>query len=193
MVQSTWSRVASESTRPWKHLVRILDNLFDILESNPWFTKGLTESRFHAIPMMRVNFRDLADYLEDVNMSLKKKGQVPFTSIVGFVPTGWTGATSRTRIKKNVVVHSVPYSEHSSFKELRACIRALCKSGLLEIIPTVSAMNASEVVRCRSHFADLMAGENDDDSDDVIAVAAPATTTPGDDADDPIVILTPPS
>jgi DNA cross-link repair 1A protein len=52
-------------------------------------------------------------------------------AVVGFRPTGWTQqtATDKTRtrgrrrqLQKTVIMYEVPYSEHSSFSELRAFV-----------------------------------------------------------------------
>ena len=50
-----------------------------------------------------------------------------FNTVVGFQPTGWTHgkeagqtwARGRRRQKGTIITYSVPYSEHSSFTELR--------------------------------------------------------------------------
>ena len=51
------------------------------------------------------------------------------TQVVGFVPTGWMyemrRSTFPTRNKGPCTVHLVPYSEHSSYEELREYVRFL--------------------------------------------------------------------
>ena len=52
-----------------------------------------------------------------------------FLQVVGFVPTGWMYEMKRstfpTRSKGPCTVHLVPYSEHSSYEELREYVRFL--------------------------------------------------------------------
>ena len=49
--------------------------------------------------------------------------------MVGFVPTGWTYEMKRktypVRSKEACHIHLVPYSEHSSYTELRDYVRFL--------------------------------------------------------------------
>jgi hypothetical protein len=54
------------------------------------------------------------------------------------VHAGWSFKKSGldVRIEGNVTVYGIPYSEHSSFEELRACVKALRPRRL---IPTVNA------------------------------------------------------
>ncbi len=51
------------------------------------------------------------------------------TQVVGFVPTGWMYEMRRStfplRTKGPCTVHLVPYSEHSSYEELREYVRFL--------------------------------------------------------------------
>ena len=54
---------------------------------------------------------------------------IVITQVVGFVPTGWMYEMKRsmfpTRSKGPCTVHLVPYSEHSSYEELREYVRFL--------------------------------------------------------------------
>ena len=58
-----------------------------------------------------------------------KQGSSGSTQVVGFVPTGWMYEMKRstfpTRSKGPCTVHLVPYSEHSSYEELREYVRFL--------------------------------------------------------------------
>ena len=64
---------------------------------------------------------------------------------------GWTFRKSGkldVRQEGNVKVYGIPYSEHSSYTELRACVATLRP---LKLIPTVNASNpnaARAIVNC---------------------------------------------
>ena len=99
----------------------------------------------------------------------------PFTAIVAFKPTGWTVApppsdgssgwrenrSAREPVptragvmltcvrRGNVTVYNVPYSEHSSFGELRECVQFLDP---LRIIPTVNCRSRADSDRINSQL-----------------------------------------
>lgn len=113
------------------------------LDLRPQYAKWLTvnegEARIQAVTLGMTSFKAMA--------SVAKHYRGRFTTIVGFRPTGWSmpGKTpvggsqkkaargSRSQ-KGNLVSYQVPYSEHSSFSELRDCIRQLRP---VRIIPSV--------------------------------------------------------
>eukprot|EP00041_Stephanoeca_diplocostata_P033082 m.1082965 g.1082965 ORF g.1082965 m.1082965 type:complete len:274 (-) comp24268_c1_seq1:3640-4461(-) len=100
-----------------------------------------------------------------------------FDRIVAFVPTGWTYAIGKQQrnardvdraetmgpnaaipyareAKGNVVVYTVPYSEHSSFPELRAFVKNLHPR---KVIPTVVPGNTRAARRrLEEYFGDLV-------------------------------------
>jgi len=57
--------------------------------------------------------------------------------VVGFVPTGWMYEMKRkafpVREKGSCFIHLVPYSEHSSYSELREYVRFLRPHKVLSI------------------------------------------------------------
>ena len=71
-----------------------------------------------------------------------------FTAAVAFRPTGWcasssaagAGAAGRTLRAGATRIIEVPYSEHSSFGELQACVRELRPD---HIVPTVGEAKAA--------------------------------------------------
>jgi DNA cross-link repair 1A protein len=74
--------------------------------------------------------------------ALLKGSNGRYTSVVGFRPTGWVATSSstagtaagRTLRAGPLQLHELPYSEHSSFAELQACVKLL-RPRL--IVPTV--------------------------------------------------------
>lgn len=74
------------------------------------------------------NMRDIA--LDELQQYLKKFSS-KYTHVVGIKPTGWTTSTSikskpsdfQKSTRGKVTIYGVPYSEHSSFSELRRFVR----------------------------------------------------------------------
>ncbi|KAG1679991.1 hypothetical protein FOA52_007055 [Chlamydomonas sp. UWO 241] len=90
-------------------------------------------AQIHAVPLFKVNQDGLSEILDQAN------GR--YTRIVGFAPTGWAHAKTQhkgrcgARVKRgSVITYQVPYSEHSSFAELRDFVAWLKP---LEIVPSV--------------------------------------------------------
>jgi len=97
-----------------------------------------------VVPMSHLNMKKLPDYFAIANSK-------PFTRaydrIVGYRPTGWSLSQSgviSSRNHGNLAIHSVPYSEHSSFPELVDCLACLKPA---KIIPTVNATKSEEQVQ----------------------------------------------
>ncbi len=59
----------------------------------------------------------------------------------------------QTRREGNVIIYGIPYSEHSSFAELRDCVKRLRPK---RIIPTVNCPDAASARAIVDRFADLM-------------------------------------
>lgn len=80
---------------------------------------------------------------------------------LGIRPTGWTfrrGGESVQRSRDGkVVVHGIPYSEHSSWTELVDCVRTLCPR---KVVPTVNAGTERASRAVAERFAALLAGES---------------------------------
>ncbi|XP_017289462.1 DNA cross-link repair 1A protein [Kryptolebias marmoratus] len=91
-------------------------------------------AQVHVLPMMQLSFKKLQDHLARF-ASL-------YDQLVAFKPTGWTfseqveavGAV-QPQISGNISVYGIPYSEHSSFLELKRFVQWLRP---LKIIPTVN-------------------------------------------------------
>ncbi|XP_067225592.1 DNA cross-link repair 1A protein [Chanodichthys erythropterus] len=90
-------------------------------------------AQVHVLPMMQLNFKNLRTHL---NKFSKKYDQ-----LVAFKPTGWTfNQTVRVediqpQTQGNISIYGIPYSEHSSFLELKRFVQWLQPK---RIIPTVN-------------------------------------------------------
>ncbi|KAL0029207.1 hypothetical protein WJX79_003015 [Trebouxia sp. C0005] len=101
------------------------------------FTTDLSSTPVHVAkwgflgeswPFFRPNFVNMEQYKTDMNVD----------EVVGFVPTGWMYEMKRkafpVREKGSCFIHLVPYSEHSSYSELREYVRFLKPH---KVLPTV--------------------------------------------------------
>ncbi|XP_076855409.1 DNA cross-link repair 1A protein [Brachyhypopomus gauderio] len=96
-------------------------------------TTNQNAARVHVLPMMQINFKNLKAHLN--------KFSGTYDQLVAFKPTGWTFSQSvgveniQPQVKDNISIYGVPYSEHSSYLELRRFVQWLRP---LKIIPTVN-------------------------------------------------------
>eukprot|EP00980_Cylindrotheca_fusiformis_P011974 scaffold2830_cov131-Cylindrotheca_fusiformis.AAC.95 len=110
-------------------------------------TQRKEEASIWVVPLGDINFKRMPDYLPEAN---RKPFSLPYKRVVGYRPTGWSmgtkpsASTVTTRRSGGVVVHSVPYSEHSSFPELLDCLECLKPQ---RIVPTVSVSKSDEQVK----------------------------------------------
>lgn len=104
------------------------------------------ESSLWVIPLGHINMKKMPDYF---SMANDKPFSPAYDHIVGYRPTGWSLSSKpsdglvTTRSCDNLTIHSLPYSEHSSFVELVDCIACLRPA---KIVPTVGASNSEEQV-----------------------------------------------
>lgn len=91
-------------------------------------------AQVHVLPMMQLNFKKLQDYLARFSSQ--------YDQLVAFKPTGWTFSQQvdsvqdiQPEIRGNISLYGIPYSEHSSFLELKRFVQWLQP---LKIIPTVN-------------------------------------------------------
>ncbi|XP_066278327.1 uncharacterized protein [Branchiostoma lanceolatum] len=112
-------------------------NTLDCLESDQvkrLVTLNGRETRLHVLPMKDLKFNSLKSYLE---------GYKPqYDSVLAFEPTGWTHNNSvstvaniRPKRHGNITVYGIPYSEHSSFTEMKRFVQFLRPA---KILPTVN-------------------------------------------------------
>ncbi|CAA0838560.1 sterile alpha motif (SAM) domain-containing protein [Striga hermonthica] len=113
--------------------LRILECLGLQQEDMQWFTLNEQESHIHVVPMWAIgSFKRLQ------HMSDQYKGR--FNLIVAFSPTGWSfvkgkKSTGKRWQKGTIIRYEVPYSEHSSFTELKEFVKFISP---VNIIPSVN-------------------------------------------------------
>ena len=106
------------------------------------------------------NPASLAQYLDMLN------GR--FDHVLSVVPTGWTHSGSSRgegvsglrirRVSQKVSKLEVPYSEHSSFSELRRFIRFLRLRSADKVIPTVNVGSAESRAEMKRYFKQWVEG-----------------------------------
>ncbi|XP_071318415.1 DNA cross-link repair 1A protein [Trachinotus anak] len=91
-------------------------------------------AQVHVLPMMQLSFKKLQDHLARFSQR--------YDQLVAFKPTGWTFSQQvdsvgdiQPEISGNVSIYGIPYSEHSSFLELKRFVQWVQP---LKIIPTVN-------------------------------------------------------
>ncbi|KAM6898455.1 DNA cross-link repair 1A protein [Lycodopsis pacificus] len=91
-------------------------------------------AQVHVLPMMQLSFKKLQEYLA------RFSGR--YDELLAFKPTGWTFSQQvesvediQPQISGNISIYGIPYSEHSSFLELKRFVQWLRP---LKIIPTVN-------------------------------------------------------
>ncbi|XP_061491920.1 DNA cross-link repair 1A protein isoform X2 [Rhineura floridana] len=104
----------------------------------------------HLLPMMQINFKSLQNHLSKFSEN--------FDQILAFKPTGWTysdGCCSLSEIqpqtKGKISIYGIPYSEHSSFLEMKRFVQWLKPQ---KIIPTVNVGNWKARNEMEKHFRD---------------------------------------
>ena len=124
------------------------------------FTEDASASNVHVIgwnilgetwPYFRPNFIKMKEIMLE-------RG---FSKAFGFVSTGWMYETKRegfaVRVKDELEIYLVPYSEHSSYEELREYVRFLRPK---RVIPTVGVdvekVDGKNVMALQKHFQGLV-------------------------------------
>ncbi|KAK2968835.1 hypothetical protein RJ640_028228 [Escallonia rubra] len=113
------------------------------------------DTPLHVLPISSLKFEILERYMKTYSNR--------YTAVLAFRPTGWTYTEtigSRLDLIKPssrgiVTIYGVPYSEHSSFIELREFVQFLRPE---KIIPTVNVGNASNRDKMQSYFREWLKG-----------------------------------
>ncbi|XP_070563103.1 uncharacterized protein [Ptychodera flava] len=132
----------------------ILDCLEDQHIKNLLTLNG-NDTNLHVITMSQLNPKSLYAYLN--------KFKHKYDSVLAFKPTGWTHSercSSLSEIKPTksgvITVYGVPYSEHSSYSELKRFVQFLKPE---KILPTVNNGNAQSRKKMEALFAEWMQPE----------------------------------
>uniref|UniRef100_A0A0E0H080 DNA repair metallo-beta-lactamase domain-containing protein n=1 Tax=Oryza nivara TaxID=4536 RepID=A0A0E0H080_ORYNI len=109
-------------------------------------------SSLHVLPLSSLRHEK---YLE----TLKQR----FLAVLAFRPTGWTCSEEtgnqldliKPSSRGKITIYGVPYSEHSSFSELREFVMFLRPQ---KVIPTVNVGNAASRDKMQAHFREWLKG-----------------------------------
>ncbi|XP_051925343.1 DNA cross-link repair 1A protein isoform X2 [Hippocampus zosterae] len=119
-------------------------------------TTDWTAARVHVLPMMQLNVRKLREHLA------RFSGQ--YDRLVAFKPTGWTFSQQmaslediRPVVSGNVSIYGIPYSEHSSFAELKRFVQWLRPH---RIVPTVNNGSWAARKAMEKHFSEWLGGNS---------------------------------
>ncbi|XP_064615380.1 DNA cross-link repair 1A protein-like [Liolophura sinensis] len=130
---------------------RVLDCLED-----PYLNEAVTlswsEARVHILPMGSLNLKKLHEHLQD---------NPRFEGIIALSPTGWSHSNKvpslqhiKPKASRNgVTIYGIPYSEHSSFLELKRFVQFLKAD---KILPTVNNGNPSSRKKMEAIFEEWM-------------------------------------
>ncbi|XP_073540767.1 DNA cross-link repair 1A protein [Phyllobates terribilis] len=117
------------------------------LVTTDWHSTAL-----HVLPMMQVNFKGLATHLN------KFSGK--YDRVMAFKPTGWTYSAGcgsvadiRPEIRGKITMYGIPYSEHSSFSEMKRFVQFIKPQ---KIIPTVNVGNWKSRTAMERYFAEWL-------------------------------------
>uniref|UniRef100_A0A0D9XE40 20 kDa chaperonin, chloroplastic n=1 Tax=Leersia perrieri TaxID=77586 RepID=A0A0D9XE40_9ORYZ len=120
--------------------LQILKHLELPQEIMHWFTANEAESHIHVVPMWT-----LASFKRMKYLSTQYAGR--FDLIVAFCPTGWSFGKGRKRTPGRkwqqgaIIRYEVPYSEHSSFTELREFVRFISPEHIIPSFPRAPIPN----------------------------------------------------
>ncbi|XP_022091755.1 DNA cross-link repair 1A protein-like [Acanthaster planci] len=133
-------------------------NILDCLENSrlqSMLTLDKNATRLHVVTMATLTNQSLKEYLS------KFSGR--YDAVVAFKPTGWTHSDKKTNLQDikpsrsgPVSIYGVPYSEHSSYSELRRFVQFIRPN---RIIPTVNVGSAASRNAMNEHFKTWLSEE----------------------------------
>lgn len=134
---------------------KVLDCLEDA-DLKARVTLDWKEGQVHVLPMARLNQQSLFDHLGRHSR---------FKSILAFQPTGWNHSDKVVSLKdlrpkwsrNGVTLYGVPYSEHSSYLELRRFVR---HTRPLKVLPTVNNGSADKRQQMEAIFREWLSDDS---------------------------------
>uniref|UniRef100_A0A8C8RK71 DNA cross-link repair 1A protein n=1 Tax=Pelusios castaneus TaxID=367368 RepID=A0A8C8RK71_9SAUR len=117
---------------------------------NSLITMDWNDTLLHLLPMMQINFKGLQSHLNKFSEN--------FDQVLAFRPTGWTYSDSchgladiKPQTRGNITIYGIPYSEHSSYLEMKRFVQWLKPQ---KIIPTVNVGDWRTRNMMEKHFRD---------------------------------------
>ncbi|XP_070211566.1 DNA cross-link repair 1A protein-like [Littorina saxatilis] len=143
LAEALQSKVCVQSAKK-----RVLDCLEDDRLKN-MISLNWNDGCVHVIPMGKLNAKGLEEHRQHCPQ---------FTSVLAFQPTGWTHSnkalsldTIRPQFSRNgITLFGVPYSEHSSFLEMKRFVQFLRPK---KILPTVNNGNPASRQKMEAIFS----------------------------------------
>ncbi|XP_033756981.1 LOW QUALITY PROTEIN: DNA cross-link repair 1A protein-like [Pecten maximus] len=115
-------------------------------------TLSPNEAKVHVLPMAKLNQKALTDYMATMKN---------YAEVLAFEPTGWTHSNKITSLdqlrpkfsRNGIHIYGVPYSEHSSYLEMKRFTQHLKPD---KILPTVNNGNSRARTKMEELFKSWM-------------------------------------
>lgn len=107
-------------------------SLLELLEVDP------TKALIHVLPLQNLFYENLVEYLAQF--------EEVYTRALAIRPTGWE---KKTKVQKrgHISIMGVPYSEHSSYPELKRFVRFLNPRQVISTTVRIRSTKVSEIPR----------------------------------------------
>lgn len=117
----------------------------DDKELNKMLTLDYHTAQFHIVSLADMSFKKLHEYLKKYKVN-------GYNRLVAFKPTGWTFSSNTTSLSDiqpavsgDVIVFGVPYSEHSSFEELKWFVEKLKPQNIIATVNNGTKKSRDEI------------------------------------------------
>ncbi|KAL5021367.1 hypothetical protein ScPMuIL_000522 [Solemya velum] len=131
-------------------------NVLDCLEDNNLKSRislQYDQSRLHILPMGKLNPKNLEEHLS--------KHKARYNNLLAFEPTGWTFSNKKVCLDQirpkysqyGIKIYGVPYSEHSSYLEMKRFVQFLQPK---QILPTVNNGNPQNRKKMENIFKEWL-------------------------------------
>lgn len=114
-------------------------------EDMQWLTSNEQESHIHVVPLWTIaSFKRMS--------FISKRYLGCYNSIVAFSPTGWSFGKGKKKTpgkrwqQGTIIRYEVPYSEHSSFTELKEFVKYIAPDNIIPSVNNDSAQAADNMV-----------------------------------------------